>query len=61
MDCGAEMNQELQDLYGSRTITLAMHMALDFDKLYPNDNRKYSELVLTMIPAAVLIVLEDGL
>jgi hypothetical protein len=55
------MNQELQDLYGSRTITLAMHMALDFDKLYPNDNRKYSELVLTMIPAAVLIVLKDGL
>jgi hypothetical protein len=55
------VNTELQDLYGSRTITLAMHMALDFDKLYPNDNRKYSELVLTMIPAAVLIVLENGL
>jgi hypothetical protein len=61
MDCGAKVNTELQDLYGSRTITLAMHMALDFDKLYPNDNRKYSELVLTMIPAAVLIVLEDGI
>jgi hypothetical protein len=54
------VNQELQDLYGRRTITLAMHMALDFDKLYPSNDRKYPELVLTMIPAAVLIVLEDG-
>ena len=55
------MNQDMQELMGRRTITLAMKMALDFDKQYPNDNRKYSELVLTMIPAAVLIVLKDGL
>ena len=60
MDYGTQMNQELQDLYGRRTITLAMHMALDFDKLYPSNDRKYPELVLAMIPAAVLIVLEDG-
>jgi hypothetical protein len=55
------MSQELQDLYGRRTITLAMHMALDFDTQYPNDNRKYSELVLTMIPAAALIVAQVGI
>ena len=55
------MNQELQDFYGRRVITLAMKMALDFDTQYPNDNRKYSELVLTMVPAAALIVTRVGL
>jgi hypothetical protein len=55
------MNDELGKRYGARTITLAMHMAMDFDKQYPNENRKYSELVLLMIPAAVQIVLVVGL
>lgn len=55
------MSDEIQDLMGRRTVTLAMKMALDFDTQYPNENRKYSELVLTMIPAAALIVTRVGL
>ena len=55
------MNDDLRNLYGRMTITLAMHMALDFDKQYPNENRKYSELVLSMIPAAAQITLQVGL
>jgi hypothetical protein len=55
------MTDEIQEIMGRRTITLAMKMALDFDTQYPNDNRKYSELVLTMIPAAALIVAQVGI
>lgn len=55
------MNDDLRKLYGSITITLAMRMAMDFDKQYPNENRKYSELVLVMIPAAAQITLAVGL
>ena len=55
------MSDELQELMGRRTITLAMKMALDFDTQYPNENRKYSELVLSMVPAAALIVTRVGL
>ena len=55
------MNDELRKLHGAYTITLAMHMAMDFDKQFPNEQRKYSELVLTMIPAAAQIVLAVGL
>lgn len=54
------MSDDLRELMGRRTITLAMKMALDFDTQYPNDNRKYSELVLTMVPAAALIVTRVG-
>ena len=55
------MSDEIRELMGRRTITLAMKMALDFDTQYPNEHRKYSELVLTMIPAAALIVTRVGL
>lgn len=55
------MSNEIEELMGKRTVTLAMKMALDFDTQYPNENRKYSELVLTMIPAAALIVTRVGL
>ena len=50
------VSDEVQVMMGRRTVTLAMKMALDFDTQYPNEDRKYSELVLTMIPAAALIV-----
>jgi hypothetical protein len=61
MDYGTQMTDEIQEIMGRRTITLAMKMALDFDTQYPNDNRKYSELVLTMVPAAALIVAQVGI
>ena len=51
------MNDDLTKLYGRKTVTLAMHMAKDLDGQYPNENRKYSELVIAMIPAAAQIVL----
>ena len=55
------MSDDIQELMGRRTITLAMKMAFEFDTQYPNENRKYSELVLTMVPAAALIVTRVGL
>ena len=50
------MNDGVETLYGRKTITLAMHMAKDLDDQYPNENRKYSELVIAMIPAAAQII-----
>ncbi len=55
------MSDDLQELMGKRTITLAMKMALDFDTQYPREDRRYSELVLTMVPAAALIVTRVGI
>ena len=51
------MTYEMEKLYGKKSITLAMNMARDLDTQYPNENRKYSELVIAMIPAATQIVL----
>ena len=51
------MNDDLAKLLGRKTVTLAMHMAQDLDTQYPNENRKYSDLVIKMIPAAAQIVL----
>ena len=50
------MSDVLETLYGRKTVTLAMQMAQDFDAQYPNENRKYSELVIAMIPAAAQII-----
>jgi hypothetical protein len=55
------MSDDLQELMGRRIITLAMKMALDFDTQYPREDRTYSELVLTMVPAAALIVTRVGI
>jgi hypothetical protein len=53
------MNDKVQEMHSKRTITMAMHMALDFDTQFPSESRKYAELVLALVPAAVQIVLAD--
>ena len=50
------MSDDMEKLYGRKAVTLAMHMAKDLDTQYPNENRKYSELVIAMIPAAARII-----